>query len=208
MVYSPATIKNVATSKLSWDWVLPCEPRPIRLMNTVWAERQHLHDDLQSSEDLAAWLRSADLEVVKAPTKSELVQTKQLRTAIRRITEFVTNDQRPSQSPEFHLETAIRLVNELSSQRNAAPFLELVGSNLASGKGAQPRLFEEVLSCIAQESIELLAGKDRVYLRACNGPGCVLFFVRDHPRRSWCGDACGNRARAARHYRKQKSEGF
>jgi predicted RNA-binding Zn ribbon-like protein len=35
-------------------------------------------------------------------------------------------------------------------------------------------------------------------LRACGAPGCVLMFVKDHPRREWCSVACGNRARQAR----------
>src|SRR6266851_2221676 len=39
-------------------------------------------------------------------------------------------------------------------------------------------------------------------LRACHAPGCVLYFVKSHPRREWCSVACGNRARAARHYDK------
>jgi predicted RNA-binding Zn ribbon-like protein len=33
-------------------------------------------------------------------------------------------------------------------------------------------------------------------------PGCVLLYVSDHPRRQWCSNACGNRARQARHYRR------
>ncbi|HEY3005705.1 MAG TPA: CGNR zinc finger domain-containing protein [Kribbellaceae bacterium] len=36
--------------------------------------------------------------------------------------------------------------------------------------------------------------------RACYAPGRVLYFVTGHPRREWCSTACGNRARAARHY--------
>jgi predicted RNA-binding Zn ribbon-like protein len=41
--------------------------------------------------------------------------------------------------------------------------------------------------------------RPRQELRACQGPGCVLFFIRDR-RREWCSHGCGNRARAARHY--------
>jgi len=61
------------------------------------------------------------------------------------------------------------------------------------------------LSSIAHQSIDLLVGEDRVNLRACYAPGCVLYFVKDHPRREWCSHACGNRARAARHYRRHKN---
>jgi predicted RNA-binding Zn ribbon-like protein len=54
------------------------------------------------------------------------------------------------------------------------------------------------------ETIELLTGDERPRLRACNAPGCVLYFVKDHPRRQWCSNACGNRARAARHYQRHR----
>ena len=37
-------------------------------------------------------------------------------------------------------------------------------------------------------------------LRTCGAPGCVLMFLKHHPRREWCSNACGNRARQARHY--------
>ena len=43
---------------------------------------------------------------------------------------------------------------------------------------------------------------DRGELRVCGAPGCVLMFARDHTRREWCSNACGNRARQARHYRR------
>jgi predicted RNA-binding Zn ribbon-like protein len=35
---------------------------------------------------------------------------------------------------------------------------------------------------------------------ACHAPGCVLYFLKTHPRREWCSVTCGNRVRAARHY--------
>jgi predicted RNA-binding Zn ribbon-like protein len=62
------------------------------------------------------------------------------------------------------------------------------------------------LAAIARDAIDLIGtGARRATLRACDGPGCVQFFVKDHPRREWCGPACGNRARAARHYRKARA---
>ncbi|WP_317183827.1 CGNR zinc finger domain-containing protein [Intrasporangium sp.] len=42
-------------------------------------------------------------------------------------------------------------------------------------------------------------------MRACYGPGCVLYFVREHTRREWCSAGCGNRARVARHYHRTRS---
>ncbi|MDR6317410.1 putative RNA-binding Zn ribbon-like protein [Actinoplanes couchii] len=57
---------------------------------------------------------------------------------------------------------------------------------------------------MADEAIALFTGAARDDLRACPGPGCVLHFVRDSPRREWCSPGCGNRARAARHYARSR----
>jgi predicted RNA-binding Zn ribbon-like protein len=64
-----------------------------------------------------------------------------------------------------------------------------------------------VLAAFAQDAIRLLAGPCREELRACGAPRCVLMFLRDHPRREWCSDSCGNRARQARHYERTRHGG-
>jgi predicted RNA-binding Zn ribbon-like protein len=56
---------------------------------------------------------------------------------------------------------------------------------------------------LAAQAVNLLARPST--LGACEAPGCVRYFVRDHPRRGWCSAACGNRARVARHYRRHHS---
>ena len=53
-------------------------------------------------------------------------------------------------------------------------------------------------------AVGLLGGADAARLRACYAPGCVLYFVKTHPRREWCSVACGNRVRAARHYQRAR----
>lgn len=55
-----------------------------------------------------------------------------------------------------------------------------------------------VLSVIAQEAVELLSAGAPI--RTCATPGCVLFFIKDHARRTSCSPACSDHARAARHY--------
>jgi hypothetical protein len=37
-------------------WVLPAEPVPVRLMNTIWADTSGIHDDLTTSTDVRDWL--------------------------------------------------------------------------------------------------------------------------------------------------------
>ena len=60
------------------------------------------------------------------------------------------------------------------------------------------------LAAIAAETIALVSGPRARDLRACDAPGCGVAFLRDHPRRTWCSPACGNRARQARHYARQR----
>ena len=57
---------------------------------------------------------------------------------------------------------------------------------------------------IAEAAVLLFTSPDAGRLRACPGPGCVLYFVRAHPRREWCSAVCGNRARVARHYQRHR----
>ena len=41
------------------SWVLPEEPVPVRLMGTIWADTDGLHDDLDTPFGLAAWMALA-----------------------------------------------------------------------------------------------------------------------------------------------------
>ena len=56
------------------------------------------------------------------------------------------------------------------------------------------------LAAIATRRSRSSSGPRARDLRLCGAPGCVLAFLKDHPRRAWCSTACGNRARQARHY--------
>ncbi|GAA3444152.1 CGNR zinc finger domain-containing protein [Planomonospora venezuelensis] len=62
-----------------------------------------------------------------------------------------------------------------------------------------------IRAVLASSAIALLAGAERELLRACPAPRCVLYFVKEHARQEWCSTGCGNRARAARHYRQHKA---
>jgi hypothetical protein len=86
---------------------------------------------------------------------------------------------------------------------STAPRLKLRQGVLRRDDTPPGRLAPAALATVATESIDLLAGPDAPQLRACYAPGCVLYFVKDHPRREWCSNACGNRSRVARHYAKQ-----
>jgi predicted RNA-binding Zn ribbon-like protein len=99
--------------------------------------------------------------------------------------------------------SALEAINRTAARARSAPRVER-GLVAATDYGGASRA-DIVLAALAADAIELLTGPARADLRACHAPGCVLMFVKDHPRREWCSGACGNRARQARHYRRRAS---
>jgi len=59
------------------------------------------------------------------------------------------------------------------------------------------------LARIAWSAIELLGASERSRLRRCGA--CGRYFVSTRSDRRWCSDACGNRARVARHHARRRS---
>ncbi|SFP88496.1 CGNR zinc finger domain-containing protein [Amycolatopsis rubida] len=182
--------------------MLPDEVVPVRLMATVWADTGGLHDDLRTREDLDAWLDEVGIERGSRSSAAELALARRLRDAVRRLAAQVTADDR--QSPTVDLDTALGDLNDLVT-RLPVPQLTFAAGKLreSSSRGTSPVVAG--LARVARESIALLGGPDAAKLRACHAPGCVLYFMKTHPRREWCSVACGNRARAARHYEKIRS---
>jgi len=184
--------------------VLPDEPAPVRLMNTIWADRHGVHDALSTPDDLRAWLGAVsadpDMRDRSRIRPGDVRRFRTLRDAVRDLAALVTDDTRPlAGSVSVSISRAIAGVNDAAARADLSPRLvhrdgELRRVTTAAGA------VDRALSSIAQQAIDLLAGAGSGTLRACHAPGCVLYFVKDHPRREWCSTACGNRARAARHY--------
>ena len=65
----------------------------------------------------------------------------------------------------------------------------------------------QLLGPIAQSAAELLSGAEWKLVRRCENPACVLYFLDTSRNRSrrWCSmEGCGNRAKVAAHYRRQR----
>ncbi|WP_246266986.1 CGNR zinc finger domain-containing protein [Nonomuraea typhae] len=176
------------------------EPLPIELANATYAVRGRLRDGLETVAQLAAWFeqvgpRLALPVVPDAVDAGDLALARELRDAIRNLAAAAVNETVP---PVADVETLNRHVR-------AAPYwreLRWSGAPAAS-PGSAAAAAAAALSAIAQDAVDLFTGAELANLRACRAPGCVLFFVKDHHRRQWCSDACGNRARAARHHARQ-----
>jgi predicted RNA-binding Zn ribbon-like protein len=194
------------------------EPLPVELMNTIWADRDGVHDAFREATGTEAWLRdiaprvglptAPDLDTLAAADIDHLTpRLLTLRDALRRLAAEATGDPRPAAaSATRELDAAVAAVNQAAC---AVPRW----SALAWTPGETPsrltrtsgRAADATVSAIAEDAIRLFSRDDRRQLRACLAPGCVLYFLKDHPRREWCSPACGNRARAARHYQRHRS---
>lgn len=183
---------------LPLDVLTPDEPRPVLLMNTVWANRSQIHDDLTTVSGLRDFLGvpadQGDLEAFRA-----------LRQALRDLAGVLTEDTR-AVAQNRDLERAVAEVNRAARSARQWPQLAVRDGELLRDNESEGPLAVQALASIAAEAVELFTGENRVLLRACYAPGCVLYFVKDHPRREWCSPGCGNRVRAARHYRRNRGE--
>jgi predicted RNA-binding Zn ribbon-like protein len=174
-------------------------------MNTIRADIAGVHDDLTTPvalHDLLVTVRDRDAGALEDPRPDELAEAKLLRDSLRRLAAFATDDRRPAaQSPVDSVDDAVATVNRMATHRPHAQLVMRDG-RLLLDHHAPTSPTRVALAELAHESIDLLTRPTATKLRACNAPRCVRYFVRSHPRRQWCSEACGNRARAARHYRR------
>lgn len=177
------------------------EPLAVELHNTIYASGGEPIDGLADPASCDAWLAALARRLPMGgrrggPKPAELIA---LRQAVRAAFRAVLEAQAPPR-------TAIETINRFSRRAPRSPIALWRPNELPQAGwdvGAASRA-DAVLSAFAADAIDLLAGPDGANLRACGAPGCVLVFVKNHPRREWCSGACGNRARQARHYRRTR----
>jgi predicted RNA-binding Zn ribbon-like protein len=173
------------------------EPLAIELHNTLYACAGKLVDGLATEASARAWLDALADRLPRGghgrpPTRADLIQ---LREPVRAALHAAMEGDAPSRS-------SLEIINRTSANAPRSPMarwrpttppvadVDLHGASRA----------EAVLAAFAADTIDLLTGPHREDVRACGASGCMLLFLKNHPRREWCSDACGNRARQARHY--------
>lgn len=184
------------------------EPLAVEFGNTrhaVRGTRGGVHDALVTPESLAAWLTEHADEFPDGVAEAALVGLRRddvsrfaaLRDAIRTVSRALVDGEAPDAA-------AIATINESAAAAPRVPRLTVGGDGeLVALDVANPHPLA-ALSTLAAAAIELFGGTDRGLLRSCGGPGCVLFYLKNHPRRGWCSPGCGNRARVARYHERHK----
>lgn len=170
----------------------------IDLANTTHARLGEVRDELQTPADLAGWLARvgshcavpADDESLSSVDLADLAAARGLRAAIRAVACAVATGRAPDPADLENLNSAVRAAPHWQELAFDGTVPRVTGRH---GARAVPGVLAEV----AADAVGLLADGR---IGACAAPGCVLLFVRDRPNREWCSNACGNRARVARHH--------
>jgi predicted RNA-binding Zn ribbon-like protein len=184
------------------------EPLAIEFANTWYAVRGRELEGVGSPAELTAWLsRHADALGIDLDgsqpdadvSDDEVAVFLALRDAVRALLRSVA-EHGPATAAD------VSTVNEASAATRRWPVLAVDGDAFAITEASDRAGTLGARAAIARDAIRILGGPLHDDVRACHAPGCVQFFVKDHPRREWCSAGCGNRARAARHYRKQRED--
>jgi predicted RNA-binding Zn ribbon-like protein len=175
----------------SWDWL--GKPLAVDFANTV-QRRGRLYEDLfVSSADIERWSRHERprVPVVNARlAASRLDEVRDFRNDIFALLHAAASRRRLP--PEAVMRTNARV-----RQHPVVPELQPNGE-LTLRVNSSPGALDDLLARVAESAIRLLSASDTA-LALCDAPSCGQFFTRARPNQRWCGPACGNRARVARH---------
>lgn len=182
-------------------------------VNTLVAENGAPKDLLETPPDLAAWARAARLidsaearKLAKswaAGGRAEefFAPVKEFRATLHEaVARFSRGDRLKS--------ATIQKINQVL--RENAGYAEIAATETGFEKIFRARYDEprRLLAPVAESAADLLCYGDPTLLKKCEGAGCVLFFydTTKNKRRRWCSQTgCGNRAKAAAFYRRQKN---
>ena len=174
------------------------EPLAIDLANTVMVVREGESIDLlDSAGALASWL---ELERPRLGhcgfALGHLDQVRDAREDVRTML--------GARSTGTPIDGAtLDRVNAASREAPVAVQLEVGGDGRPKvANAAEVEDMPSLLGAFARSTIELVANHEEDPLGVCGAPSCGMFFLG---RRRWCCGACGNRARAARHYRSRRA---
>ncbi|MBB1251785.1 CGNR zinc finger domain-containing protein [Streptomyces alkaliterrae] len=170
------------------------EPLSIELLNTRWIDNNGPQDLLDGLPGLAVWLLSVGLE---QRCDADAATLRHLLHAREALTAAVADPAAPS-------EQARNLLNDVLAHGRLRRALTADGPT-ATAETDDPARLAAWLT--ADDYLRLLA-EDPTRIRPCANPACVLHFfdTSQNRRRRWCSmAACGNRAKAARHYARART---
>ncbi|MFG3055312.1 ABATE domain-containing protein [Kitasatospora sp. NPDC048239] len=162
---------------------------------------------IQEQGDLLAGLLPAGELVADEDLRLGIIE---LRQAVRALFARAVSPAPPSPADAHRLMTADQAaarLNTAAAREPVAPQIDWPVGGVPTARllSAEDDPHVRLVAALARAAIDFLSGPQCTQLRSCTAPRCVRYFVKSHGRQEWCKPSCGNRARAARHYRRQRT---
>ncbi|POX63213.1 hypothetical protein C3492_13470 [Streptomyces sp. Ru62] len=174
-------------------------------------------DDLATTQGTTRWIQAQADHLAEAVLVGEIavddglrIEIVELRRAVRALFARAVSPASPSPADARRLmpaDQALAHLNSVAARETVIPQLDWPRQGtppVARLLPAESDPHTRLMAALARAAIEFLSGPQREQLRACTAPRCVRYFVKSHGRQEWCKPSCGNRARAARHYQRQR----
>ncbi|MEP6925364.1 MAG: ABATE domain-containing protein [Pyrinomonadaceae bacterium] len=181
-------------------------------LNTVIAANGKPLDLLENWADLAAWtiaarlLEPAQAEKFleswsgKKESEAEFNLAIEFREVLREMILAIKKGTKVK--PKI-----IKAINEMLNHKNGTVEIEQTADGFEKRFHAAFNNPRQLLAPVAESATDLLCYANPALIKKCEARECVLYFydaTKNHSRR-WCSmAACGNRAKAASFYRRQK----
>ncbi|MCO5971284.1 CGNR zinc finger domain-containing protein [Actinoallomurus soli] len=167
----------------------PC----LDLTTTLQVRHRTPVETLRSPQDARDWIEQAGLAEEVAVGDDGLVRLRELREVIHRLARAALGATCPDPAD-------VRRLNDAAAHPPTVP-------RLTGGAARHRGDLDQVLSTIARDAIDLLAGPYAGRIRECAHADCSrLFLDASHAgRRRWCGmAACGNKSKSAAYRRRTR----
>jgi predicted RNA-binding Zn ribbon-like protein len=179
----------------NFPWLL--FPPAVDLANTVIVTSRGERELLEGEDELEQWVGAERGRIPGVDAASgRLADVRELRDVVRDLLHARARGRRPP-------EEARRRINAIAAEAPIRVALDPDGRAVEEPDTPDPySLFQ---ATIARSAIEL-SDRGQDSLSVCGAPSCGMLYLREHPRQVWCSQACGNRARVARHAARQRAQ--
>ncbi len=158
-------------------------------------------ETLNATEDLASWVAAnGGPKLAKPPARKEFDRAVELREALYRLFDAQAQDRTPATRD-------LAALNEALADAPARTMLRRERDGYGWDVDMRSATALALLAPVLWSAGDLLAGPRLDRVRRCANPECGWLFLDDSRagKRRWCSmQACGNRAKARRHYHKSK----
>jgi len=163
-----------------------------------WRGQEVPTETLNAPADLAAWAKAS-----KPPVTREFDQAIALREALYRLFDAQARG-KPAPSRDLDV------LNQALADAPARTALKRARDGYDWDIDAKPGTALALLAPVLWSAGDLLAGPRLNKVRRCANPECGWLFLDDSRagKRRWCSmSSCGNRAKARRHYHRERASG-